>query len=138
MLKNIAVVRKPPGAEIESSGKASYSEAKNFKKGDGKKVKTIRKKADIEEVLGAFSQYADFDVTGNKYYLVFKDRQRNGQWTLMNTNGKWSVHGKGEEYCDPEEMFLTYNELLTFLWKNRAAVNYTLKNQSRKGHYINA
>ncbi|GAA3325697.1 hypothetical protein GCM10020331_058640 [Ectobacillus funiculus] len=42
-----------------------------------------------------------------KHYIVFEDRKRKGVWTLMLKEGQWSVHGKGAEYCDEGETFLT-------------------------------
>ncbi|MFB5663952.1 hypothetical protein [Alteribacillus sp. HJP-4] len=83
----------------------------------------LKRKADIEVWLNEFVQTADYDETGNKYYFVFADKFRGGMWTLMNTNGQWSLHGKGEAYCDNEEVFIQKDEAVTFLWKHRAAVN---------------
>ncbi len=42
-------------------------------------------------------------------------------------DGSWSIHGKGEQYCDPEETFLTEEEMLSFIWKQRSSVNQVVK-----------
>ncbi|SDI21651.1 hypothetical protein [Alteribacillus bidgolensis] len=87
----------------------------------------IKRKNDINEMLKAFDSIADYDEHGQKYYFVFQDKKRGGQWTLMKTGNKWSIHGKGKDYCDAEEIFLTSEEVVRFIWKNRSAVNQKRK-----------
>lgn len=86
----------------------------------------FRNKKDIENWLSDFKEYALFD--GHKHYLVFSDRERGGIWTLMMYNeGQFTLHGRGEDYCDEEEVTLYRKELITFLWKNRKSVHEILK-----------
>jgi hypothetical protein len=84
----------------------------------------IRSKRDVEAFMGTFEQGALWDEIGKKRYLVFSDKERGGIWTLMQyPNGAWSVHGKGDGYCDPVETQLTSEEAKLFVWKHRAAIN---------------
>ncbi|MFB4165170.1 hypothetical protein ACE1TI_15440 [Alteribacillus sp. JSM 102045] len=94
--------------------------------------RVIKRKTDVEEMMNSFISFADYDENGQKYYFVFQDKKRGGQWTLMKTKNKWSIHGKGENYCDPQEIFLTTEKVIRFAWENRAAINNrrrTLYNQ---------
>jgi hypothetical protein len=90
----------------------------------------IKKKTDIEWILDNFNTIAEWDPQGNKHYLVFEDRIRGGQWTLIGY-GKgdgFSLHGYGEDYKDVGESFFDEREqLVSFLWGNRAAYNATVK-----------
>ena len=91
-------------------------------------MRSIRNKSDIELFLKSFRNFADYDTNGQKYYFIFDDMQRDGQWTLMlYGDEKWSLHGKGMDYCDELETFLEQDELSLFLWKNRKMVNNSLK-----------
>lgn len=92
-------------------------------------IRVLKSKKDIEQFLMDFPQIAFYDEQGNKYYFVFDDKQRNGQWTLMfNEHTKaWTIHGKGETYCDPGEQLLEPIEMIQFIWKNRASVNKVLR-----------
>ncbi|SDH81316.1 hypothetical protein SAMN05192534_11230 [Alteribacillus persepolensis] len=94
---------------------------------------TIRRKKDIEEMLADFENMAKYDEQGQKHYFVFRDRQRGGWWTLMKTNNRWSVHGKGDNYCDIAETVLNKEEVLRFIWKNRSAVNQKRKSLFKEG-----
>lgn len=87
----------------------------------------IRRKIDISKLMVQFADFAQFDRENEKYYFVFNDRKRNGRWTLMNKHGQWTVHGKGEHYSDIEERSLSADEVLSFVWNNRGAVNEVLK-----------
>ncbi|CAM4362369.1 hypothetical protein L1N85_22240 [Paenibacillus alkaliterrae] len=89
----------------------------------------IKKKTDIEAVLDNFSSLAQWDDVGRKFYLVFDDRKRGGQWTLMNyPENRFSVHGLGEDYIDDNELFFEeYDSVVSFLWSNRAAFNAAVK-----------
>lgn len=84
----------------------------------------IRSKKDAESFLVAFEQAASWDESGRKRYLVLEDRERGGIWTLMSyPDGSWTLHGKGEHYCDEGETTLTVEEACAFVWKQRAAIN---------------
>ena len=87
----------------------------------------IRKKIDISKLMMQFADFAQYDIEKEKYYFVFDDRKRNGQWTLMNKDGEWTVHGKGEHYSDITEKILSDKEVLSFVWRNRGAVNEVIK-----------
>jgi hypothetical protein len=64
-------------------------------------------------------------------YFVIEDKERNGNWTLMNyPDGNWSIHGKGEQYCDEDETLLSEDDILTFIWKNRSSINHIIKQRS--------
>lgn len=87
-------------------------------------MKIIRSKRDISAVMQSFASWAAFDALGKKHYFVFKDEQRDGEWTLMrNQSERWSRHGKGETYCENGETWMTDKEVIDFLWMNRRAVN---------------
>ncbi|TLS50701.1 hypothetical protein FE782_18530 [Paenibacillus antri] len=84
----------------------------------------IRSKRDAESFMNAFEETAAWDEAGGKRYFVFADRERGGSWTLMRyPDGAWTIHGKGETYCDDGETRLTAEEACAFVWKHRAAVN---------------
>ncbi|MFX3623224.1 MAG: hypothetical protein ACE3JP_04045 [Ectobacillus sp.] len=86
----------------------------------------MRTKADITAILAKFSSIASYDSHLEKYYLVFPDKKRGGIYTLMKKEEQWSIHGKGEDYCDEQETFLSEKEVVDFLWKNRAAFRKSL------------
>ncbi|WP_409294306.1 hypothetical protein V1498_13910 [Peribacillus sp. SCS-26] len=92
-------------------------------------MKSIVSKKDIDIFLNQFKEITDFDEEGRKHYLVFQDIQRNGDWTLMHyeAEGKWTLHGKGPGYCDPEETELSKEELTGFVYKNRKYINREIK-----------
>ncbi|SEB82000.1 hypothetical protein [Paenibacillus sp. GP183] len=89
----------------------------------------IKKKVDIEEILDNFSAVANWDALGEKYYIVFADNKRTGQWTLMNyVNNHFSVHGLGENYVDDNETFFeARDKVVSFLWENRSGFNAAVK-----------
>ncbi|MCM3790043.1 hypothetical protein M3221_16775 [Domibacillus indicus] len=95
-------------------------------------ARVLKSKKDIEQLSMGFPQIAFYDEQGNKHYLVFEDKQRNGQWTLMfNQHTKaWTIHGKGETYCDPDEQLLEPAEMVRFIWKNRGSVNKALRQKA--------
>ncbi|NQX63483.1 hypothetical protein [Paenibacillus qinlingensis] len=84
----------------------------------------IKNKQDIGLILDNFSNFAEWDAAGKKLYLVFADKKRGGQWTLMSyEDERFSVHGVGKDYEDAEELFFDErNQVLSFLWDNRAAL----------------
>lgn len=90
----------------------------------------IRRRLDIQRLLETFTDVASYDEMRKKFYFVFADRNRDGQWTLMNQEGSWSVHGKGEHYTDLCERNLEEEELFTFIWHNRAAINEELRKRN--------
>ncbi|CAM4405403.1 hypothetical protein FHS16_001790 [Paenibacillus endophyticus] len=89
----------------------------------------IKKKTDIHFILDHFQELSQWDSEGQKFYLVFEDRKRGGQWTLMSYGEeRFSVHGLGQDYSDCQEYFFEEQaEILSFLWQNRAAFNAALK-----------
>lgn len=88
----------------------------------------IKKKLDAIRLLEEFNDVASYDYENEKRYFVFKDKERGGQYTLMNMNGRWSIHGKGEDYCDVgETMMDDLDGLLEFVWKHRSKINQALK-----------
>lgn len=90
----------------------------------------IKKKSDISSILDSFEAIASWDEAGGKYYLVFEDRVRGGQWTLMKyaCEGRYSVHGLGTDYHDETETFFgELADVVTFLWDNRAVYNAAVK-----------
>lgn len=89
---------------------------------------TIRKKNDIEKRLTAFENWTKFDENGKKHYFVFEDVERNGIWTLMKyRDGVFTLHGRGETYCDRGEKVLKGEDLTDFIWNNRKQINKSLK-----------
>jgi hypothetical protein len=95
-------------------------------------MKLIVYKKDIEYFLNNFLDIAEYDKQRNKNYFVFKDRTRNGNWTLIfyKEEKKWTVHGKGLNYCDKNEQELQRNELIQFLYKNRKYINNELRSKN--------
>ncbi|WP_273849914.1 hypothetical protein [Guptibacillus spartinae] len=88
----------------------------------------IKRKADVEALLKAFDQFAEFDQLGQKHYFVFEDTEKDGRCTVMKyENESFSIHCKGASYCDSEEVFLEIDELINLLWKRRKAVNAVLR-----------
>ena len=90
----------------------------------------IKKKSDISCILDSFESIASWDPAGSKHYLVFEDRKRGGQWTLMKygESGRFSVHGLGADYRDDAESFFSATgEVVDFLWDNRAVYNAAVK-----------
>ena len=47
----------------------------------------IKNKDDLGLILDNFSSFAKWDASGKKLYLVFADKKRGGQWTLMQLQG---------------------------------------------------
>ncbi|MCP3764840.1 hypothetical protein NLX67_21200 [Domibacillus sp. A3M-37] len=95
-------------------------------------ARVLKSKKDIEQFSADFPQIAFYDEQGKKNYFVFEDKQRNGQWTLMFSNDKnvWTIHGKGDTYCDPDEKLLEPKETVQFIWNNRGSVNKALRRQA--------
>ena len=94
---------------------------------------TIRNKRDIEKRLNEFENWANYDANGKKHYFVFPDAKRNGFWTMMKyADGVFTLHGKGETYCDQGEKVLKKEELQTIVWNNRRFVNEALKKQVQR------
>lgn len=90
----------------------------------------IKKKSDIAFILDGFEAIANWDPAGNKHYLVFEDRERGGQWTLMKygAGDRYSVHGLGSDYHDEAETFFeTPADVVAFLWDNRAVYNAAVR-----------
>lgn len=88
----------------------------------------IKKKLDAVRLLEEFKDVASYDNENEKHYFVFKDKQRGGKYTLMKKDGRWSIHGKGEDYCDDgETMMDDLDDLLDFIWKHRSKINLSLK-----------
>lgn len=85
----------------------------------------IKKKSDISLILENFERFANRDAAGNKSYIVFEDRVRGGQWTLMKyDDGRYSIHGLGADYHDDKEQFFEDSTgVIAFLWDNRAVYN---------------
>ncbi|NRD78934.1 hypothetical protein HPT25_16340 [Bacillus sp. BRMEA1] len=96
-------------------------------------MKLIVSKKDMEYFLNHFYEIAEYDSQGNKYYFVFEDTIRQGKWTLMNyeAESKWTLHGKGLNYCDDGEKELVLEELKKFLYKNRKFINNELRKNSK-------
>lgn len=91
----------------------------------------IKKKTDAELILENFTSFAQWDENGKKYYFVFPDNKRNGQWTLMKyLEDRYSVHGLGADYSDEGETFFDERDrIVSFLWENRSAFNSALKSR---------
>ncbi|NIK80396.1 hypothetical protein FHS15_005580 [Paenibacillus castaneae] len=89
----------------------------------------IKKKTDIVFVLENFTSLAEWDAIGEKYYFVFADRKRGGQWTLMRySDNRYSIHGRGNHYFDENEWFFEeLDQVYSFLWENRSAFNAAVK-----------
>ncbi len=80
------------------------------------------------QFLEEFTDIASYDYENEKHYFVFKDKERGGQYTLMKKDERWSIHGKGENYCDDgETMMDDIDGLLLFIWKHRSKINQVLK-----------
>ncbi|MDP4550569.1 hypothetical protein Q9251_06710 [Alkalihalobacillus macyae] len=93
----------------------------------------IKRKRDAEELLSNFEIVAHYDKEGNKHYIVFEDFVRNGQCTMMKYDDtSFSIHGKGESYCDENEQFISKDELASYLWKHRKAVNQLLRSVQKE------
>lgn len=103
------------------------------KRMEDENMKLIVSKKDIEYFQNNFIDVATYDPKGNKHYFVFRDSVRNGNWTLMHyqAEDKWTIHGKGLDYCDESEKELTNEELIKFIYKNRKYINNELR--SKKG-----
>ena len=94
----------------------------------GLMVLVIRKKLDGMRLLENFTNISSYDDENEKHYFVFKDKERGGQYTLMKKDERWSIHGKGETYCDDgETMMDDIDRLLDFIWKHRSKINQALK-----------
>lgn len=93
---------------------------------------TIKTKQDIENLLSSFCDIAPYDEQGAKYYLVFSDKERSGDWTLMvYRDGVITAHGRGIDYCDKGERVLKKEEARKFVWNNRKAINKVLREKQK-------
>ncbi|MCA0987576.1 hypothetical protein [Guptibacillus algicola] len=96
-------------------------------------MNVVKSKREIRELLSNFKRIADYDATGKKYYIVFDDYEREGQWTLMKyDDGSYTIHGKGNTYCDKEEKVVSTEALQKLLWENRKAVNKVIREVNEK------
>ena len=94
-------------------------------------MKVIVYKKDIDQFLADFKSISSYDEVGNKFYFIFEDHIRGGQWTLMyyDNEKKWTAHGKGEFYSDIEELPLSEEQLKLFIYKNRKYINNVIRQQ---------
>ncbi len=93
---------------------------------------TIKTKRDIEELWSSFCDFAQYDEKGAKHYLVFSDKERSGDWTLMvYRDGLITAHGRGIDYCDEGERVLKREEASKFVWKNRKAINAVIREKRK-------
>lgn len=94
-------------------------------------MKVIVYKKDIDQFLADFKSISSYDEVGNKFYFIFEDHIRGGQWTLMyyDNEKKWTTHGKGEFYSDIEELPLSEEQLKLFIYKNRKYINNVIRQQ---------
>ena len=92
-------------------------------------MKVIVYKKDIDQFLADFKSISSYDEVGNKFYFIFEDHIRGGQWTLMyyDNEKNWTAHGKGELYSDIEEIPLSGEELNLFIYKNRKYINNVIR-----------
>ncbi len=92
-------------------------------------MKVIVYKRDVDHFLENFKSISSLDEAGDKFYFVFEDHIRGGQWTLMfyEHEQKWTTHGKGSQYCDDAETSLTIEELKNFIYKRRKYINNVIR-----------
>lgn len=92
-------------------------------------MKVIVYKKDVDHFLESFKSISSFDKAGSKYYFVFEDHVRGGQWTIMfyEHEQKWTTHGKGANYCDATETSLSREELMNFIYKRRKYINNVIR-----------
>ncbi len=91
-------------------------------------MQVISKKVHVDEFISNFEKMASYDFEKEKHYFVFYDKERGGQLTLMKSKDNcWTIHGKGEKYCDLCETVLEKSEVQLLIWKNRAAINQQCK-----------
>ncbi|WP_377889975.1 hypothetical protein [Alkalihalobacillus sp. R86527] len=91
-------------------------------------MNVIKSMREVSALLSDFKKIADYDSTGKKHYIIFEDHVREGHWTVMKyDDGTYSIHGKGETYCDKEERVVSTEELKKMLWENRKAVNKVVR-----------
>lgn len=96
-------------------------------------MKIITTKRGAGSMMENFSEVASYDAAGSKYYFSFRDKDREGKWTLMfyERENKWTVHGVGPTYCDDGETSLDDKQVVDFLYKNRKCVNVVIKEKSK-------
>src|SRR5690625_3112917 len=83
-------------------------------------------KKDIRVWLSTFTEYAAHD--GHKHYFVFSDQKRGGLWTIMMYESEtFTIHGRGNGYCDEEEEELTIEDLTTLILGNRKQIHEVLR-----------
>jgi len=88
----------------------------------------IRTKKEVMNFISTFADVAKYDEQGKKHYLVFEDSERNGQWTLMRyADDTFTIHGRGDTYCDETERQLESAELQKFIWQWRKSINASLR-----------
>lgn len=92
-------------------------------------MKVIMYKKDVDYFVENFKSISSFDEEGSKFYFVFEDHIRGGQCTLMfyEHEQKWTIHGKGTDYCDVSETSLTNEELKTIIYKRRKYINNVIR-----------
>ncbi|KIL44093.1 hypothetical protein [Jeotgalibacillus campisalis] len=90
----------------------------------------LRSKKDAENFVDQAKDLFKYDEAGKKFYFVFEDHSRDGNWTIMfyPKEERWTSHSFGENYCDEGETELTREEMNSFIFKNRKYVNRALKN----------
>lgn len=66
---------------------------------------------DVIEWLKTFNYKTSYDYDGDKRYFCFDDTKRGGKYTLMKyEGGTFTLHSKGENYCDDKEIEIGGNE----------------------------
>jgi hypothetical protein len=88
----------------------------------------LKNKKAVEVWLENFDKYASYDADRGKHYFVFDDVARGGQYTLMRyENGFFTIHSRGEDYCDSDETLLIYDEVIALVWKNRKHIHKEMR-----------
>ncbi|MBO1515077.1 hypothetical protein [Metabacillus bambusae] len=87
---------------------------------------------DIREWLKIFEYKTSYDYDGEKQYFCFDDTEKGGIYTLMKySNGIFTLHSKGENYCEDKEVEINEDELVRFIWKNRKVIHNEFKREGK-------
>jgi hypothetical protein len=83
--------------------------------------------ADVAEWLIDFDYKTSYDYVGDKHYFFFEDSKGNTFTIMKYKDGAFTIHSKSKTHCDENELLISTDKLLKFVWKNRKEIHKVFK-----------
>lgn len=84
----------------------------------------IKSKKDAKLAIQKFEELFKYDVTGQKHYVYFQEKDTENTLTIMKySHGSLTVNRRGEDWVENGETQITEDQCASILWDNRAEIN---------------